>query len=404
MSGDLQYDVEAIREDFPIFIHSPHIYLDNAATTHKPTQVTEAITDFYEKHNANVHRGIYRIGAKATELYESARTTVADFIGASADEIVFTSGCTEGINQVAFGLISDRVNAQHNIVCLASEHHANLVPWQVMANRKGAELRIAHLDSRLDLDLDAISRLIDTHTALVAIAHTSNVTGARYPIEKVTAHAHKVGALVLIDAAQALLHEKIDVRALGADFVVFSGHKLLGPTGCGVLYGKAERLREMQPTRFGGDMIRRVEYDQTTFAAAPGKFEGGTPPIAAVIGMAAAIEYINRIGVKEIAEHTSKLTAAAEEIIRKEGFDILGNPTMRGPILSFSHSAIHPHDIASILDEQNIAVRAGHHCAQPFLKHIGLQATARASFSLYNTLAEIESLGEALRFAKKILL
>ncbi len=404
MSENLVWDVDRIRADFPIFDRTPHIYLDNAATTHKPASVIKAITDFYEMHNANVHRGIYHLGSAASQRYAEARSTVADFIGAQASEIIFTAGCTDSINLVAFGLIDNKLSEGDTIVCLASEHHANLVPWQEVARRNNVQLKILHLTDLLDLDLTQAYSFIDRNTKLVAIAHTSNVTGARYPIEEVIAHSHKMGAMVLVDAAQALLSESVNVQDLGADFLAFSGHKMLGPTGCGVLYGRPEHLEQMQAIRFGGDMIRRVEYDQSTFAAAPRRFEAGTPPIAAVIGLAKAVDYINRVGVKAIADHSKALTVAAQELLTEEGFAVLGRPKHRGPILSFSHSRIHPHDLASILDERGIAIRAGHHCAQPFLKHLGLMATARVSFSLYNTHAEIESLGEGLRHAKALLL
>ncbi|NHZ86490.1 MAG: SufS family cysteine desulfurase [Planctomycetia bacterium] len=402
-------DINKIRSDFPIFADKSLIYLDSAATTQKPQQVINAISDFYSNYYANVHRGIYELSMKATEAYESARQKIANFINA-ADwrSIVFTSGTTESINLVAYSWARKNLNRNDEILITEMEHHSNIVPWQLIAKDTGVKLKYIPINTDGTLNLNNIGELITNKTKLISIIHQSNVFGTINPIKKIIEYAKKVNAITFIDAAQSIPHGHVDVQDLDCDFLAFSGHKMLGPTGIGVLYGKTELLDSMSPFMGGGDMINSVTMTESTWNDIPYKFEAGTPNIAQAIGLGAAIDYINEIGMSNIHEHEQNLLSMALDKLQSiDGLEIYGHQNSEnGAVISFNLQGIHPHDLAQFLDQDGIAVRAGHHCAQPIMDKLGVSSTIRASFYLYNTEEEIDLLCKSLRktanFFKKL--
>jgi cysteine desulfurase/selenocysteine lyase len=405
------FDVEALRRDFPILwrlVHGdlPLVYFDNAATAQRPRQVIQSLVAVYEKQYANVHRGIHWLSEQSTDLYSEAREKVRTFINARhAEEVIFTRGTTESINLVARSWGDQNVGPRDEIVLTEMEHHSNIVPWQQLAARTGASVRYGPVRDDGLLDLDAFQQLLSERTKIVAVTAASNVLGTYTPIAQIVRQAHAAGAKVLVDAAQSAPHTTTDVQALDADFLAFSGHKLMGPTGIGVLYGRQELLAAMPPFLGGGSMIRRVTLDGFEPADLPARFEAGTPPIVEAIGLGVAIDYLRRLGLEKIHQHERLLTAAAHDAIGSlSGVRIYGPaPEHKSGIVSFTLSGIHAHDVAQILDQQGIAVRAGHHCAMPLHKRLGVAATSRASFYLYNTLAEIEQLPPALEKVKRTL-
>lgn len=397
--------LETVRADFPILAQEvrpgvPLIYLDNAATAQKPTVVIEALDRYYREINANVHRGVHAFSEKATAAYETAREKVRDFIGAaSSREIVFTRNTTEAINLVAYAWGLWALRPGDEIVLSEMEHHSNLVPWQIVAERQGAAVRYIPITGDGRLDLDAYSSLLESgRVKMVAVAHVSNVLGTINPVGEITRRAHAAGALVLLDAAQSVPHMALNVGAIGADFMAFSGHKMLGPTGIGVLYGRRALLEEMPPFLGGGSMINRVTLEKTTYAEPPQKFEAGTPHVAGAIGLGAAIDYLRHVGLEAIHAHETTLTSyTAERLKQIPGFAMYGPPADdRAGLIAFTVKGVHPHDMAQGLDTVGIAVRAGHHCAMPLHDKFGLAATTRASFYLYNTLEEADKLVSAV--------
>lgn len=399
-------DVERIKRDFPILSRTvrndrPLVYLDSAATSQKPLQVIEAESDFYLRHNAAVHRGAHLLAEEATEIYEGARDSVATFIGASSDEIIFTKSATESINLLAYSWGNSLAGSRFHltpgdvIVVSESEHHANLIPWQELARRTGATLRWFGIEDNGRIDLSKIDEIIDARTKVVAITHQSNVTGAITPLEGIITAARDVGAVIVLDACQSVPHFAIDVKELGVDFIAFSGHKMVGPTGVGVLWGRAELLAEMPPFLFGGSMVTSVTMEAATYSEAPKRFEAGVPNMAQVAGLATAIDYLKAIGMDEIHRHEEELTAfAIEGMNRLQGVKLIGPQEMslRGGVVSFTVEGIHPHDVGQGLDDLGIAVRTGHHCAWPLMKRMDVVATTRASIYLYNDKSDIEAL------------
>ena len=402
-AAHLQFDVARWREDFPILKQTVHgkplAYLDNAATSQKPASVIDCENRYYTTLNANVHRGIHFLSQRATDAFEAAREKVRAFINAAdTKEIVFTRGTTEAINLVAQSYGRSRFKAGDEILVTEMEHHSNIVPWQLLCEQTGARLRVVPIDDAGVLRMNELEALVNPRTRLVAIAHVSNALGTVNPVRRIIELAHAVGAPVLVDGAQAAPHLKVDVRALDCDFYTFSGHKLYGPTGIGVLYGKFALLDAMPPYQGGGDMISRVTFEKTSYNALPFKFEAGTPNIAGTIGLAAAIDYVEGIGLDAIAAHENDLldyaTRRAGEL---SGLTLIGTARDKASILSFTLEGIHPHEIGTILDHRGIAIRTGHHCAMPVMDHFGVPATARASFALYNTRNEVDALIEGVR-------
>ncbi len=396
------YDVGTIRRDFPILARKVRgkrlVYLDNAATTQKPQQVIDRLVRYYSEENSNVHRGVHYLSEIATVAYEEARTTVKHFINARDErEIVFTRGTTEGINLVAQSWGRTNVGAGDEVIISAIEHHSNIVPWQLLCAEKGATLRVIPVNDRGELVLDDYTRMLNKHVKIVAIGHASNALGTINPIDKMIELAHANGSLVLIDGAQGVPHMTVDVQALDCDFYAFSGHKVYGPTGIGVLYGKEKLLEEMPPWQGGGDMILSVSFEKTTYNALPYKFEAGTPNISGVIGLASAIDYMNSIGVDNIGAHEHDLlTYATQRLEGIDGLRIIGTAAHKAAVISFVLEGVHPHDIGTILDQDGIAIRTGHHCAQPLMMRFNVPATGRASFGLYNTREEADALVEGL--------
>jgi cysteine desulfurase / selenocysteine lyase len=403
-------DPEVFRPDFPILSavlhdHMPLVYLDNAATSQRPREVIQAIVDTYEKHYANVHRGVHWLSDQSTDLYEEARGKVASLVNApSREEIIFTHGTTEGINLVARSWGGANLKPGDEILLTEMEHHSNIVPWQQIAKATGATVRFLPLTDDGLLVLDALDTMLTERTKLVSMAAVSNVLGTINPVETMIRRAHAVGAVVLVDAAQSVPHLATDVQALDADFLAFSGHKMMGPSGVGVLYGRRELLDAMPPFLGGGSMIRRVTLAGFEPGDLPAKFEAGTPPIVPAIGLGAAIDYLNRVGIAAIHDHERRLTLRAHEVLSAVGgVHFLGpSPEKKGGIVSFTVEGIHAHDIAQLVDRRGVAIRAGHHCAMPLHKRFGIQASARASFYFYNTLGEVDQLGEALVEAKQV--
>jgi cysteine desulfurase/selenocysteine lyase len=406
----LPYDVEAVRADFPILQQEHHpgvplVYLDNAASSQKPLSVINAIDNYYRNYNANVHRGIHKLSEQATEAYEGARVKIRKFINAASKrEIIYVRGTTEGINLVASTWGRANLNAGDVVISTQMEHHSNIVPWQILAAEKGFKVRYVPVLPDGSLDMDAYAAMLrEGRVKLVTAMHVSNVLGTVNPIAEMARMAHEAGALILADGAQAVPHMPVDVQALNVDFYTFSGHKMLGPTGSGALYGKRDLLEAMPPWLGGGDMISRVSLDGSTWNDLPYKFEAGTPSIAEAIGLGAAIDYLSALGIEKIHTHEQIMTAyALERLSEVPGLTLYGltDPAKKGAVASFTMQGIHAHDLAQLLDEQGIAVRAGHHCAQPLHECMNLQATARASFYLYNTPAEVDRLVDALYWAK----
>ena len=415
----MTFDVGLVRKDFPILDRQvrggkPLVYLDSANTSQKPRQVIEAIGDFYEQHNANIHRATHELGEEATEAYEGARIKVARFLGAADEsEVVFTKNISEAINLVAYSLGNAsaaggpdrfRLGPGDEVVVTEMEHHSNLVPWQLLCERTGATLRWFGVTEDGRLDLSRVDELINERTRMVSLVHQSNVLGTVNPVRMIADRAHAVGALVLADAAQSVPHMPVDVQALGADFVGFTGHKMCGPTGIGALWGRRELLDEMPPFLGGGEMIETVWMDHTTFAAPPHKFEAGTMPIAEAAGLGAAVDYLTGIGLDAVHAHEQDLLGhALSELTAIEGVRILGpeKPEDRGTAVSFEVAGVHPHDVSQVLDELGIAVRAGHHCAWPLHRALGVQSSTRASFYLYNTRDEVTALADGIRRAQR---
>jgi cysteine desulfurase/selenocysteine lyase len=412
-------DVDRIRKDFPILTRTVHgvplVYLDSANTSQKPQAVLDALDEHYSKHNANVARAVHTLGSEATTAYENARDTVARFINApSRDEIVFTKNSSEALNLVAYsisnatsfpGAEAFRIGPGDEIVVTEMEHHSNLVPWQLLAQRTGATFRWLPIDDDGRLVESAIDEIIGEHTKVVAFVHQSNALGTINPVQRIAARAREVGALTVLDASQSAPHLPLDVQELGVDFVAFTGHKLYGPTGIGVLWGRYDLLAAMPPFLGGGEMIETVDMTGTTFAAPPARFEAGTPMIAEAVGLAAAIDYVSAIGMDNVAAHEHELvTYALAQLARVDGVRIIGpaTPDNRGATIAFTVAGVHPHDVAQILDEQGIAVRAGHHCARPVCVRYGIPATTRASFGIYTTTDEIDALVAGLEKVKEM--
>ncbi|MBC1691441.1 cysteine desulfurase [Listeria welshimeri] len=402
-------DIQKIRADFPILDQEinekPLAYLDNAATSQKPKQVIEALTHYYEFDNANVHRGVHTLAARATDAYESARVKVAKFIHArEVAEIIFTRGTTSAINLVVDSYAEANIEAGDEIVISYLEHHSNLIPWQQLAKRKGAVLKYIELEEDGTISVEQAKKTISEKTKIVALAHVSNVLGTITPIREIAAIAHKFGAVILVDGAQAVPHMEVNVVDLDADFYAFSGHKMMAPTGIGALYGKRELLDAMEPTEFGGEMIDFVELYDSTWKELPWKFEAGTPIIGGAIALGAAIDYLAEVGLANIHAHEQALASyAIEEMSKIEGITIYGpkDASKRCGLVTFNLEGAHPHDIATILDEDGIAIRAGHHCAQPLMKWLDVSSTARASFYIYNTKEEIDALIDGLKLTKE---
>ena len=399
-------DVKAIRSQFPILDQSindsPLVYLDSSATSQKPLSVIEAVNAYYHQDNSNVHRGVHTLGTRATDKYEGAREKVRGFINANkAEEIIFTRGTTTAVNTVASSYGLTNLTKDDEIVITQMEHHSNIIPWQQVAKVTGATLKYIPLQANGTITLDDARKTITNNTKIVAMTHVSNVLGTINPIKEVTKIAHERGAVMLVDGAQAVPHMKVDVQDLDCDFYAFSGHKMCGPTGIGVLYGKKELLEKMEPVEFGGEMIDFVDLYDSTWKELPWKFEGGTPIIAGAIGLGAAIDFLQDIGMDEITAHETKLVNYAVEQLRTIDGLVIYGPEKRAGLITFNLEDVHPHDTATVLDAEGIAVRAGHHCAQPLMKWLEVTATARASFYLYNTTEDVDRLVAGLKKAKE---
>jgi len=399
----VQYPLEQIRSHFPnlsVEIKGKKLrYLDNAATTHKPQSVINAITSYYQESNSNIHRGVHTLSQNATKMYENTRTVVKEFINANAlEEVVFTKGTTEGINLVA-NSFGKRFLKQGSVILLSQmEHHSNIVPWQLVAEQYGAVIKVIPMFESGELDIEAFSRLITENVSILSIVHMSNSLGTINPVKEMIELAHKEGVIVLVDAAQSAQHIPIDVQDLDCDFLVFSGHKLYGPTGVGVLYGKKTILNELPPFMGGGDMILSVSFEKTTYNKLPAKFEAGTPNISGVIGLGSALTYMNSIGIDAIQEHEkSLLIECTNQLQEIPELRIIGTAKEKASVISFTLKNIHPHDVGSLLDADGIAVRAGHHCSQPVMNYYGIPATTRISFGMYNTIEEIDDTVKSIR-------
>jgi cysteine desulfurase/selenocysteine lyase len=394
-------DVERVRRDFPILRRTmrgrPLVYLDSAASAQKPRAVIDAVRDFYETSYANIHRGVYELSERATRLHDEARSKVAGLLGADAGEIVFVRNATEAINLVAWSFGRSQLRAGDEILITELEHHSNIVPWQLLCEEKGARLVVAPVDDRGVLLVDAFEALLSERTRLAAFTHVSNALGTVNPVAELAALAHRAGARVLVDGAQAVPRLPVDVRALGCDFYAFSGHKLYGPTGVGCLYGRRELLEAMPPWQGGGDMISEVRFEKTTFAEVPHRFEAGTPDIAGAVGLGAAIDYVRELGLERIAAHERELLRYGSELLAGvRGLRLVGTAPEKTGVLSFVLDGVHPHDVGTVLDQEGVAIRAGHHCAQPLLERLGLPATARASLGVYNTRGDLDRLAEGV--------
>lgn len=397
------YDVDNVRKDFPMLSTEvngkPLVYLDNAATTHKPKSVIDRVSEFDSRQYATIHRGAYRLSERATAMYDEVRAKVAGFIGADDPrEIIFTSGTTQSINLVASSFSRAFVNEGDEILITTMEHHANIVPWQVAAAERGAKLVAAPVNDRGELLMDEFEKLLSERTKIVAVTQVSNALGTINPVKEITAMAHGAGAKVLVDGAQSAPHMKVDVKDIGCDFFALSGHKMFAPTGIGALYGRMELLEAMPPYVTGGDMIVKVSFEKTTYAKPPAKFEAGTQPISQVIGLGAAIDYISNIGLDRIHEYENELLEYGSGILKDvPGLKIIGEAERKASILSFAFDAVHPHDVATLLDQDGIAVRGGHHCAQPTMKRFSVPATTRASLAFYNKREELDALAASLK-------
>lgn len=407
---DTVFDVNKIRADFPILDINiggkPLVYLDNAASCQMPQQVIDRLVHYQTCQHANINRAVHYLSEVATTAYEAARRTLQHFINAREErEIIFTSGTTDSINLVMHGYGRKFIKPGDEIILTTLEHHSNIVPWQMLAEEKGATIRVVPINDAGELDIDAYQKLFNARTKFVGLIHVSNALGTINPVKQLIAFAHQHGVPVLVDGAQAAPHMVIDVQDLGCDFYTFSAHKLCGPTGVGILYGKAGLLEAMQPFKGGGDMIASVTFEKTTYAAIPHKFEAGTPPIAAVIGFAAAVDYLHAIGIEQIAAYEHSLLNYATECFQAiKGANIIGTAAHKTAVLSFTLDGIHPHDIGTILNDDGIAVRTGHHCAQPVMEHFKVPATSRASFAFYNTKAEVDALIAGIRNVQNVFL
>ena len=402
------FDVDRVRRDFPILKRTVHgrrlVYLDNAATSQKPQVVIGAISRYYEEGNANIHRGVHFLSAWATDAYETSRKAVQRFLNAGdASEIIFVRGATEAINLVAQTYGRTHVGAGDEVLITAMEHHSNIVPWQILCEEKGAVLKVAPINDEGELLLDEFQDMLGPRTRLVAVTHVSNALGTVNPLKRLIEMAHSRNIPVLVDGAQAVPHLAVDVQALDCDFYVFSGHKMYGPTGTGVLYGKADLLEAMPPYQSGGDMISSVTFEKTIYNKLPYKFEAGTPDIAGVIGLHVAIQYLSSLGMDKVAAYEHDLlTNATEAVAGIAGVRLIGTAKEKASVLSFVVEGVHPHDIGTILDQDGIAVRTGHHCAQPVMERFGVPATVRASFGLYNTREEVDALVEAIQKVREV--
>ncbi len=403
-----RFDVYRIREDFPILKQKvngkPLVYLDNAATSQKPKAVLDALKHYYSEDNSNVHRGVHELSQRATKAYEDVRVKVQHFLNArESREIIFVRGTTEAINLVAMTYGRKHVGTGDEVIVSVLEHHSNIVPWQLLCEEKGAVLRVAPINDNGELLLEEFEKLLNPRTKIVAVAHVSNALGTIIPVRRIIELAHRRNVTVLIDGAQAAPHIKIDVQALDCDFYTLSSHKLFGPTGVGVLYGKAALLEAMPPYQGGGDMISSVTFEKTLYNVIPYKFEAGTPNIADVIGLGAGIDYVNRLGVENIAAHEHELlTYATEQLSKIPGLRIIGTAREKAAVLSFVLEGVHPHDAGTILDQEGVAVRTGHHCAQPVMNRFGIAGTTRASLAFYNTREEVDKLVEGIKKVKEI--
>ena len=403
-------DLSRLRDDFPILRREvngwPLTYLDSAATTQKPVQVLDAVDEFYRTKNANVHRGAHTLSAEATDAYEGARAKVATFVNAaSPNEIVFSRGATTALNHIAYGWGLNHLSEGDRVVLTVMEHHANVVPWQLLARYTGIELVYLTLDEDFEVDLTGLEDLLDERVKVVAISGMSNVTGTLGPVRPLVEAARSVGALIVVDAAQLVPHSPTDVQDLDADFLVFSGHKMLAPTGIGAMWGRPERLEEMEPTEGGGEMIADVGLYESRWAPVPQKFEAGTPPVAQAVGFGAAVDYLTAVGMDNVRAHEQAITGyALKRLAEVPDLTVYGprDPTNRGSAVSFTLADIHAHDIATILDQRGVEVRAGHHCAKPLMRHLAVPATARASFYLYNTNDDVDRLIDGLAEARSV--
>jgi cysteine desulfurase/selenocysteine lyase len=408
MVGETTFPVEEVRRDFPILHQQvyghPLVYLDNAATSQKPRAVIDAISHYYERGNANIHRGVHFLSEHATEEHEAARRTVQAFLNApDKREVIFVRSATEGINLVAQTYGRKHVGAGDEVLITAMEHHSNIVPWQMLCEEKDAKLRVVPINDRGELMMDELPKLLGPRTKLLAVTHVSNALGTINPLRKIIEIAHSHGVPVVVDGAQAVPHVKVDVQELDCDFYVFSGHKVYGPTGIGVLYGKRALLEAMPPYQGGGDMIRSVTFEKTLYNDVPYKFEAGTPNIAGAIGLGAAIEYVNHLGIDNIAAHEHDLLVYATEALSAiPDIRLIGTAAQKAAVISFVIEGIHPHDIGTILDRSGIAIRTGHHCAQPVMLRFRIPATARASFAMYNTRGEVDALVEGIQKVKEV--
>jgi cysteine desulfurase/selenocysteine lyase len=402
------YDVNRVREDFPILRRKvrgkPLVYLDNAATTQKPKAVIDAILQYYEQENANIHRAVHMLSELATHRYEEARAKVQRFLNAAETrEIVFTRNATEGINLVAQTYGRQNLKPGDEVLVTAMEHHSNIVPWQLICEQTGARLRVAPITDAGELIVEEFERLLSARTRIVAISHLSNALGTVNPVDQLIRMAHARGAAVLVDGAQAAYHMPVDVQALDCDFYVVTGHKLYGPTGIGALYGKARLLEAMPPYQGGGDMISSVTFEKTTYNVVPHKFEAGTPHIEGVIGLGAAIDYLTGLGMERVARHEAGVLAYGTEVLSQvPGLRLIGTAPQKASILSFVVDGVHPHDVGTVVDQEGVAIRTGHHCAQPVMERFGIPATARASLALYNTREEIDVLAVALARVREV--
>ena len=407
-TGTATLDLERVRADFPALHQESHghplVYLDNAATTQKPLAVIDAVRTFYERDCSNVHRGVHLLSQRATVAFEQARTAIKNHIGAAdSREIVFTRSTTEGINLVAASFVRPRIEAGDEVLISTMEHHSNIVPWQLLCEERGAILKVIPIDDDGDIILEEYARLLTERTKIVGVVHVSNALGTINPVREMIELSHARGVPVLIDGAQALPHLAVDVRELDCDFFVCSAHKAYGPTGIGALYGKREHLLDMVPYQGGGDMILSVSFEGTTFNEPPHRFEAGTPNIEGAIGFAAALKYVDNLGLDSIANHEAQLLAdATEAILAVPGVRLIGSARHKASVLAFVMEGVHPHDIGTILDSEGVAVRAGHHCAQPVMARYGLSATVRASFALYNTAPEIDALVAGLEKVREV--
>ena len=402
------YDVARVRRDFPILSREvygkPLVYLDNAASTQKPRAVIDAILRFYEAYNSNVHRGVHRLSQEATEAFEAARKRMAAFVGAQDEtEIIFTRGTTESLNLVAQSYGRSKLAPGDEILISHMEHHANIVPWQLLCEQTGAVLKVAPITDAGEIDMPAFEALLGERTKIVSVTHVSNALGTVNPVRRIGQLAHAAGAVLVVDGAQGAPHGQVDVQALGADFYALSGHKMYGPTGIGVLYGRRALLEAMPPWQGGGDMIRSVTFEKTTYNDVPFRFEAGTPNIAGAIGLAAAADYLQDLGLERVAVYEAELLAYGTQALEAvPGLRLIGTAGKKASVLSFVLEGVHPHDIGTILDREGLAVRTGHHCAQPTMERFGVPATARASIGIYNTRAELDVLVEALAKVREV--